>query len=99
MFKSPANHYSNIRIVEGIVDTDTYNRQVNFPFFWDGCESGEFEISKGDPLIQVIPFQRENLELQFDKWDHNRMSQMDAVHETYFFDRYRKLWWHKANAG
>lgn len=98
MFKSPANHYSNIRIIEGIVDTDTYNRQVNFPFFWDGCEHGEFEISKGDPLVQVIPFKRENLELQFDTWDHMRMSQMDAVHETHFFDRYRRLWWHKAAA-
>ena len=33
LFKSPPNHFSNIRIIEGIVDTDTYHRQINFPFF------------------------------------------------------------------
>lgn len=97
LFKSPANHYNNIRLVEGVVDTDTYRRQVNLPFFWDGCNKGEFEIKKGDPLVHVIPFKRQALELQFDTWDHEYMSQMDRVHETHFFDKYRKLWWHKAN--
>ena len=94
-FKSPANSYNNIRLVEGVVDTDTYRRQINFPFFWDGCKKGEYEINKGDPLVHVIPFKREKLELQFDTWDHEYMSQMDVAHDTHFYDKYRKLWWHK----
>lgn len=95
IFKSPANHYNNVRLVEGVVDTDTYRRQINLPFFWDGGQYGEFEIKKGDPLVHVIPFKREAVELQFDTWDHEYMTQMDRAHETHFFDKYRKLWWHK----
>jgi hypothetical protein len=97
LFKTPSNHYSNIRIMEGVVDTDTYRRQVNFPFFWDGCNTGEFEIKKGSPLIHVIPFKRQELELKFDTWDHEYMNMMDTIHESHFFDKYRRLWWHKRN--
>ena len=96
LIKSPPNHYSNVRIMEGVVDTDNYHRQINFPFFWDGCKQGEFEIKKGDPLIHVIPFKRETLDLQYDTWDHDHMTKMDRVHDTHFFDKYRKLWWHKS---
>lgn len=95
LFKSPANHYNNVRLVEGVVDTDTYKRQVHFPFFWDGNKYGEFYINKGDPLVHVIPFKREPLEMQFDTWDHDYMTQMDRNHFTHFFDSYRRLWWHK----
>ena len=98
MFKSPSNQYNNIRLVEGVVDTDTYLRQINFPFFWDGCDVGEYEVKKGDPLIHVVPFKRETIELKFDTWDHEYMTKMDRVHETLFFDRYRKLWWNKRKA-
>ena len=96
MFKSPANHYNNVRLVEGVVDTDTYRRQINLPFFWDGCKPGEYYINKGDPLVHVIPFKRETVQLEIDTWDHDYMTQMDRVQETHFFDKYRKLWWHKA---
>jgi len=95
MFKSPPNHYNNIRLIEGVVDTDTYKRQVNFPFFWDGCVQGEFEIKKGDPLVHVIPFKRQKVEMEFDSWDHEYMTKMDRIHDTVWFDKYKKLWWHK----
>ena len=96
LFKSPPNHFSNVRIIEGVVDTDTYHRPINFPFFWDGCKQGEFSIKKGDPLVHVIPFKRKELELQYDTWDHEYMSQIDVMHSTHFFDKYRRLFWHKA---
>ena len=95
LFKSPPNHYNNIRLVEGIVDCDTYKRQVNFPFFWDGCNMGEFEIKKGDPLVHVIPFKREETTEAYGTWDHETMCKMDKTHETHFFNKYRQLWWHK----
>jgi len=45
----------------GIVDTDTHPRAVNFPFFL----RKDFEgiIYKGTPLMQIIPFKRE-------EWTH-----------------------------
>ena len=95
LFKSPPHHYSNIRIMEGVVDTDRYHRQVNFPFFWDGNKEGEFLIEAGTPLIHVIPFKREAVQLQFDTWDEGRMEKIGLLHSTMFHDSYRKLWWHK----
>lgn len=95
LFKSPPHHYSNIRIMEGVVDTDTYHRMVNFPFFWDGNKEGEFLIKAGTPLIHVIPFKREAVELQFDTWDETQMAKDQLLHGTMFHDSYRKLWWHK----
>ena len=61
-----------------------------------GCKQGEFSIKKGDPLVHVIPFKRQELELQYDTWDHEYMSQIDVMHSTHFFDKYRRLFWHKA---
>lgn len=95
-FKTPSNSFSDLHIVEGVVDTDTYNRQVNFPFVWAGTEHEvDTIIPAGTPLIHVIPFKREKFDLQFDTWDHDRMTHMDMKHETVFKDKYRKLWWHK----
>lgn len=95
LFKSPPHHYSNVRIMEGVVDTDTYHRQINFPFFWDGYKEGEFLIEAGTPLIHVIPFKREAVEMQFDTWDEDRMDKDALLHSSMFHDAYRKLWWHK----
>ena len=96
MFKSPPNHFSNIRLIEGIVDTDMYPSEIHFPFFWDGCESGEWEIKAGDPLVHVVPFKRyDNMELQFDVQDQVEMNKNSRKHKSVFFDNYRKFWWHK----
>ena len=55
----------------GIVNTDSYHNKINFPFFvrekWKGV------VKKGTPLIQVIPFKR-------DEWEHEVrvMNEQDA---------------------
>jgi len=98
LFKSPPHHYCNVRIMEGVVDTDAYHRQVNFPFFWDGHEEGEYLIEAGTPLVHVIPFKREQTELQFDTWDEEQMIKDELLHMTKFHDNYRRLWWHKRKA-
>jgi len=95
LFKSPPNAYNNINFIEGIVDTDTYQDAVNLPFFWDGHKSGEFEIKKGDPFIHVIPFRREKLQVKYKPWDEERMSKTAMITNTLFFNRYKRLWWHK----
>lgn len=95
LFKNPPHQYSDFEILEGIVDTDTYRRQINFPFVWTGTEVGEQIIPKGTPLIHVVPFKREEFEVGYSTWDHREMTRIDRMHETTFFDKYRKLWWHK----
>jgi len=55
-------------ILPGIVDTDEHGTSVNFPFLlrkdWEGT------IKYGDPLVQLIPFKRED-------WDHVTHSDKD----------------------
>lgn len=45
-------------IASGVVDTDSYRAPIHFPFFGTGAE-GVYEIKKGTPVAQVIPFKRD----------------------------------------
>ena len=45
-------------VLSGFVDTDTYVAPVNFPFVATAGD-GIHTLPKGTPLIQVIPFPRE----------------------------------------
>ena len=95
-FKNPPAQYdSNIEILEGVVDTDEYTHNVNFPFIWKGNELGSFLIPAGTPLIQVIPFKRCKTKLTVEV--HNPLNQVKQkrIKEVHHFDAYKKLFWHK----
>ncbi|KKB13248.1 hypothetical protein VE25_02915 [Devosia geojensis] len=47
----------------GVVDTDTYVAPIHFPFFVHAAE-GLYELEKGTPMVQVIPFKREATALE-----------------------------------
>ena len=47
------------QILSGVVDTDSYQSLIHFPFIPTGPD-GVHVIDKGTPLVQVIPFQRDN---------------------------------------
>lgn len=58
MFVQPINHFDGrLNIITGIVDTDKYKNNVNFPFIWMDKEFNGV-IPRGTPLVQVIPFKR-----------------------------------------
>lgn len=44
----------------GVVDTDNYVAEIHFPFFATAAD-GLYTIEKGTPLVQVIPFRREDV--------------------------------------
>ncbi|MBN9365301.1 MULTISPECIES: DUF6065 family protein [unclassified Devosia] len=48
--------------VAGVVDTDSYTAPVHFPFFATAPD-GLYELEKGTPLVQVIPFRRDTTDL------------------------------------
>lgn len=50
--------------VAGVVDTDTYLAPIHFPFFATAPD-GLYELEKGTPLVQVIPFKRQATMLGF----------------------------------
>lgn len=68
LFFSPRYHKKKIDILPGIVDTDVYH-EVNFPYFYKGEDRDM--IHRGEPIVQVLPFKRED-------WDH-KITVMDST--------------------
>jgi hypothetical protein len=53
----------NFQTISGIVDTDVFSGEINVPFtIKDGFEG---LIEKGTPMVQVIPFKRDNWSSDF----------------------------------
>lgn len=64
LFVPPLNRPNpGFECVAGIVDTDTYQSLIHFPFFAT-TEDGTYTIEKGTPLVQVIPFRRSGTHLE-----------------------------------
>ncbi|MDQ8728098.1 DUF6065 family protein [Bradyrhizobium sp. LHD-71] len=67
LFMAPLNRAGlPVEIIAGVVDTDTYASLINFPFIATAPD-GVHIIEKGTPLVQVIPFRREEAELDLRK--------------------------------
>lgn len=63
LFIPPMNQPNGvIEIAAGIVDTDEYTSLIHFPFFATAPD-GLYTLEKGTPLVQVIPFRRDDLQL------------------------------------
>ena len=63
LFVPPLNNTDDrFSIIPGIVDTDTYQQEVNFPIVINGDKYPTLDtiIKKGTPYVQVIPFKRES---------------------------------------
>ena len=63
LFVSPLNNSDDrFSIISGIVDTDTFPNEINFPIVLNGDKYPVFEdtIKKGTPYVQIIPFKRES---------------------------------------
>lgn len=93
LFTAPLNHLDpRIKILDGVVDTDTYYNNVNFPFMWTGGD-GEFFIPKGTPLVQVIPFKREEFSVQIGVTDNAKRGTTASVLGTHMKNSYRQEFW------
>lgn len=95
LFTSPLNHLeTRFKILDGVVDTDTYYNNINFPFVWTGGV-GKFMIERGTPLVQVIPFQRTDFQIEVGKIDELKKSKVNAILGTKIKDGYRTDFWNK----
>lgn len=95
IFTSPFNHFeSRFKLVDAVVDTDTYYNNINFPFVWTGGD-GEFVVKAGTPLVQVIPFKREEHKLEIGVVDSKKLATVSGKLSTKAYDAYKTLFWHK----
>lgn len=94
LFVPPLHNPNNIfTVLPGLVDTDTYTSQVNFPFLlndvkWEGM------IPAGTPMVQVIPIKRETwkMEIGSDK-ELKEIKKVDSKIKTLWFNSYKKQFW------
>ena len=95
LFIQPMNRFENrFKIIEGIVDTDRYVNLINFPFLlqkWDK----QFLIKKGEPMVQVIPFKREEWKMWAGFYYEKRHSKTFNLLNSEWIDRYKRMFWKK----
>lgn len=64
LFLPPLNrHHPVFEILAGVVDTDLYCGRIHFPFVATAPD-GFHVVEKGTPMVQVIPFRREEAGLK-----------------------------------
>lgn len=94
LFQAPIGHFEDrFYVLEGVVDTDVYYNQVNFPFVWTTNESGIVE--RGTPLVQVIPFKRLDWEasVSYGTTDRVKNDRAVAMLKTRMQRAYQSLFW------
>lgn len=91
LFIAPVHRQAPFEILPGLVDTDTYNAAVNFPFVitdfnFDGI------IPAGTPIAQAIPIKRESWKSTFGT-DKEVMESISTVNKigAKFFDGYKTM--------
>ena len=95
LFTTPLNHLeTRFKILDGVVDTDTYYNQVNFPFVWTGGD-GSFLIGAGTPLVHVLPFKREKFECVSVIQDDKKQTIVSGKIGTVMRNAYKTMFWHK----
>jgi len=89
LFTQPMHRESPFTILDGIVDTDSYNAPVNFPFVLNDW-GFEGVIPAGTPMCQVIPFKRDSWQMEIGKEeDFKAQTKTTAFLRTSFFDSYK----------
>jgi hypothetical protein len=91
LFVQPFHRESVFELLPGMVDTDTYTANVNFPF---ALKNPKFEglIPAGTPIAQIIPIKREVWKMELG--ETNSLQVVNKL-STKLFDSYKSLFWNK----
>jgi hypothetical protein len=104
LFIHPLNHpKSDYEVVAGIVDTDTYNTVIFFPYYIRKEfteQQAQIFLKKGTPMVQVIPFKRET----WTSWTGVNNKLLQTTFDKHpikgfglLIDMYKKTFWQKKN--
>lgn len=93
LFTQPFNRNAPFKIIDGIVDTDSYLLRVNFPFYWTGEIDKEYTLCAGDPMALVFPFERDNWKMDIKKEKEDSKSVLWL--RKHFLDNYKRTFWKK----
>lgn len=94
LFTQPLNQNAPFKIIDGVVDTDEFPLKINFPFYWTGDPSKRYILKHGTPMVQVIPFKRDNWKMEIKKSSDDHVLEKVKIGNR-FIDHYKKLFWSK----
>jgi hypothetical protein len=98
LFVPPLNNTDDrFSIIPGIVDTDLFNSEINFPIIINGDKYPNLEtfIKRGTPFVQVIPFKRESwkMTIETSSVEERRNTRLDKIMR--FLHNYKNNVWKK----
>ena len=83
------------RTLSGVVDTDNYHLPVQFPFHYISDSEGTSIIKKGTPLCQIIPFKRDNWEMETLEYDQEKNDKRRFEHSRQIIRSYKNQYWER----
>jgi hypothetical protein len=98
LFIPPMNNSDDrFSIIPGIVDTDKYFKEINFPIIINGDKYPVLEtiLKLGTPYVQVIPFKRDQWKMKIETLDKKKYDQNDLSLHSKVINKYKTTWWHK----
>jgi hypothetical protein len=98
LFVSPLNNSDDrFSIIPGIVDTDTFTNEINFPIVINGDKYPVLEttIKKGTPYVQVIPFKRDAWKMSLKPRKSKEIQNSRLFYHLNLLNNYKNKYWNK----
>lgn len=98
LFTSPLNNPDDrFEAMSGIVDTDTFNLPINFPFIINSDKYYNLEtiIKRGTPIIQIIPFKRESWKMKIKETPREEFELNFFKYSKQLMYTYKENFWSK----
>jgi hypothetical protein len=81
--------------LSGVVDTDSYNLGVEFPFRLLDIKKDVVILEKGTPICQVIPFKRDDWSSTAVDFDEEAMKRNGFMLKSKIIRSYQLQFWKK----
>jgi hypothetical protein len=98
LFVPPLNNSDDrFSIIPGIVDTDTFKNEINFPIVINGDKYPSLRtvIDKGTPYVQVIPFKRDDWKMKLKPRKKEDIVKINVFYDLKSFKNYATNYWNK----
>jgi len=98
LFVSPLNNSDDrFSILSGIVDTDSFPLEINFPIIINGDKYPVLEttIKKGTPYVQIIPFKRDFWKMSIKPRTQKEIQNNSVFFKLKILNIYKEKYWSK----
>lgn len=98
LFVPPLNNADDrFSIIPGIVDTDVFEQEINFPIIINGDKYPTLTttLKKGLPYVQIIPFKRDSWKMEIKPYKIKDKIKHTLLYNLNFFRNYQNNFWIK----